>query len=514
MLFGGTTKLSNVTADCFVLDTSSWTWSNVNGGAGYSDPVGLERSLGPGACTWHSAAFGKLSSDTPGHLPVGTESPLSLASHTGSVSGGVEDDEAAPEEGKDVKDGDGEGTASPTPVAAPPRRKLWNATDMDEAEGASRSVVLFFGGVQAFNTPAPFAWALDRKGCWAACVPFSSSSSSVGEGKGMDEEEGKEDARQEPGSRFGSVWVAMEDGESIFCCGGSEHGGTARADAYMLNLWAPTPPPPPVVDNTPKPVVVSFPDGSYDGFLDDQGRRSGPGTFSYKNGDVFEGDWVENVRHGKGTCRFANGDVYEGQWKVDEAQGKGKFTTSPASAPLDGSRYTVSYEGSFSKGERSGQGSVTLSDGSVMKGSFKDGDLVGNKGTMVSPEGAKVAGLWKGDLLVSGTETTPQGDVYTGPFDRRGKRHGIGKCDYADGSDYEGEWRNGKRNGHGIFKCARTRETYEGKWIGDQRAGRGVCNYSAGHRYEGLWASDKRHGLCPCPLPAPALLSRVSPPNP
>ena len=44
---------------------------------------------------------------------------------------------------------------------------------------------------------------------------------------------------------------------------------------------------------------------------------------------------------------------------------------------------------------------------------------------------------------------------------------------YGNGSTYEGAWRNGKRNGYGIYQDAQTRNVYEGKWINDVRCGKG-----------------------------------------
>ena len=29
------------------------------------------------------------------------------------------------------------------------------------------------------------------------------------------------------------------------------------------------------------------------------------------NGDVYEGDWLDNMKHGYGIYRFSNGDIYE-----------------------------------------------------------------------------------------------------------------------------------------------------------------------------------------------------------
>ena len=43
--------------------------------------------------------------------------------------------------------------------------------------------------------------------------------------------------------------------------------------------------------------------------------RQGHGTFTYKNGNVYVGEWVNFQRHGKGKLTFANGNKQEGRWE-------------------------------------------------------------------------------------------------------------------------------------------------------------------------------------------------------
>jgi hypothetical protein len=52
------------------------------------------------------------------------------------------------------------------------------------------------------------------------------------------------------------------------------------------------------------------------------GKRHGKGRQTYGGrppdgfgGDIYEGDWVRDMREGKGTLSLANGDVYQGDWK-------------------------------------------------------------------------------------------------------------------------------------------------------------------------------------------------------
>ena len=54
--------------------------------------------------------------------------------------------------------------------------------------------------------------------------------------------------------------------------------------------------------------------------------QNGKGTYTWDNGDTYEGDWVDGDRTGKGKSTFANGDTYEGDWVDGYRAGKGKST--------------------------------------------------------------------------------------------------------------------------------------------------------------------------------------------
>ena len=47
------------------------------------------------------------------------------------------------------------------------------------------------------------------------------------------------------------------------------------------------------------------------------------GVIEYSNGDKYEGETKDLVRHGKGKLTFADGRVYEGEFVADEATGEG-----------------------------------------------------------------------------------------------------------------------------------------------------------------------------------------------
>ena len=44
---------------------------------------------------------------------------------------------------------------------------------------------------------------------------------------------------------------------------------------------------------------------------------------TWKNGDRYEGEWKQCLKHGQGTDIFANGDIYTGEYKDGKPDGKG-----------------------------------------------------------------------------------------------------------------------------------------------------------------------------------------------
>ena len=118
----------------------------------------------------------------------------------------------------------------------------------------------------------------------------------------------------------------------------------------------------------------------------------------------------DNVKHGKGTVAWSNGDVYEGDFVNDYCTGKGKYTWSNGNV----------YEGDWVNGERTGKGIFTWSNGDVYEGDFVRGKITGK-----------------------GKCTWSNGDVYEGDFVDN-ERHGYGKCTYSDGRVEEGNWENNR----------------------------------------------------------------------
>jgi hypothetical protein len=140
------------------------------------------------------------------------------------------------------------------------------------------------------------------------------------------------------------------------------------------------------------------------------GTKTGHKSHTYANGAVYQGNWLNFLRHGIGRYEFPNGDVYQGEWAKDKPHGMGRFDYG-----ADGS----SYYGNWHEGRRQGTGKRVFPDGSQYEGEWID-DQIQGQGIFVAADGSRYEGEWL-----------------------RGRRHGQGTLTSADGSVLHGVWADG-----------------------------------------------------------------------
>ncbi len=246
------------------------------------------------------------------------------------------------------------------------------------------------------------------------------------------------------------------------------------------------------------------------------GFMNGTGTMRYTDGTMYQGQWQEGQPQGNGKKYFEDGTVIAGFWEAgrlaktseDEFIGKGNnnFSNQQTSGCISGDCvngegvYVLKsgsiYIGSFQKGEIHGVGVCMYPDGSKYKGEWSHRYPEGN-GTMTYADGTVRSGMWKkgrpvsstGTILNRSAETTysiddgsnvqsgcisgdcidgsgimafAEGSRYEGEF-RNSKFNGQGAMFYADGSNYRGGFKNGTRHGQGTFTDQRGK-AQAGKW--------------------------------------------------
>lgn len=122
------------------------------------------------------------------------------------------------------------------------------------------------------------------------------------------------------------------------------------------------------------------------------------------------------------------------------------------------------------------------------KGKIKDG-----YNTYIYDDGGIYDGNFKdGKRNGQGRFTYTNGDIYIGLWNQD-ERQGIGTIHFANGDIYEGEWSHNIRNGQGTMNYVNG-DSYKGAWSDDMRNGQGTMNYINGDAYDGEWKDDKRNG--------------------
>jgi hypothetical protein len=156
----------------------------------------------------------------------------------------------------------------------------------------------------------------------------------------------------------------------------------------------------------------------------------GYGKMKYHvGGRYYEGDWHLGHWHGHGIIRNAEGDVYEGQVVNDLKQGDGR---------------------------------MTYADGRIFLGTFQENEAV--DGTIIFPDGAKYVGsLHKGARHGYGVYYFTDGSKYEGQSVMN-VFEGTGKMTWNDGGWYEGEFSQGEIHGFGKEIRADKSLRHDGRW--------------------------------------------------
>ncbi|MEW6077584.1 MAG: AHH domain-containing protein [Thermodesulfobacteriota bacterium] len=232
-------------------------------------------------------------------------------------------------------------------------------------------------------------------------------------------------------------------------------------------------------------VVIYYPNyDKYEGVINEEGQKSGPGKYYYANGDLYVGAWASDTPDGLGKLIFKDGTTLEGVWK------NGQLTENDKNLIIY--ENNEKYLGSLKNGIRCGRGTLYYSNGNKYEGEWSDNEKNG-EGTFHFSDGGTYTGSWlKGKKNGSGRYDLPTGAFYEGNW-VDDERSGLGVFVFRGGSKFEGQWANDKRNGHGKLQTVSGAE-YEGDWKDDKINGKGKMSLPDGEYYDGEWIDNKKNG--------------------
>ena len=214
---------------------------------------------------------------------------------------------------------------------------------------------------------------------------------------------------------------------------------------------------------------VEFQNGNiYKGNWNDYLEMDGYGNYILKNDDVFvEGIWEKGILK-NGRIFLPNGDIYEGDIENNLYQGQGKYI----------SKNGTIYEGFFEKGERSNFGKIIYNDGSYYEGSLINDNIPDGKGEF----------KWIDPNIENNNFNSNNNDYYN--FSTNYKTNNNYKY------SYNGDFINGKIDGHGILKNEYSKSEYKGDFKNNIFHGKGHFQWGPNGmiRYEGEYKFGEKNG--------------------
>lgn len=181
---------------------------------------------------------------------------------------------------------------------------------------------------------------------------------------------------------------------------------------------------------------------------------NGYGKYIYRNGDEYEGYFVDSKSQGFGIYKWPDGKRYEGDFINDEIQGHGIIHYSNG----------YKYEGDFINGEKQGIGKITIPSGEIINVKSVNGKMVPYNSNCII-----------GDCYNGYGKFKDSNGVYEGNF-VDGGANGEGVFIFMNGDRYEGSFVNGKANGQGKITYYASGVVKEGKWVNNSLSTKSVSN--------------------------------------
>ena len=191
-----------------------------------------------------------------------------------------------------------------------------------------------------------------------------------------------------------------------------------------------------------------YDNGIYEGYFRN-GVKTKFGIYNWSNGDKYTGQWDSDNRTGYGVYQWKVGDKYIGNFSNNTKNGYGIYISV-------GNKNSKYYVGNWSQNNMSGTGTYYNSDGNLIYyGKFENDKPIETYPTKGNYDSYKYKKI------------SYNGDWYEGET-KNGKPEGYGVYYWKAGGYWYGKWENGSRNGYGVY-FSKDGEITTGKWIGNEK---------------------------------------------
>lgn len=186
-------------------------------------------------------------------------------------------------------------------------------------------------------------------------------------------------------------------------------------------------------------------------------------------GGTYYGEVVDSIYEGLGDFQYVAGGTYSGSFSDSERSGEGSFTWE------NGDCFTGVWENDQLK-----EGTYTFSNGDSYTGTFVNSAY--EDGTFTLGEKCSVYGYTSFQAVIKSGRVTDLNYQTTDSVSYKGQINGQASIIYASGNTYNGNVKEGVRDGEGTFvwkSAGKTVATYSGAWSDGVMSGRGKYYFSA-----------------------------------
>jgi len=228
-----------------------------------------------------------------------------------------------------------------------------------------------------------------------------------------------------------------------------------------------------------------YSDGYYSGYFEGSIKKDfldGKGTWEVFGEYKYEGNFKLSYYDGYGVITWSDGSKYEGNFKKNLRHGKGKQYYATGGI----------YEGNFHEDSRYGEGKLIYENGDIYEGEWKE-DFHDGFGSYTFLDGDRYVGYFVEDEYSGrGMFKDDNNYLYEGEF-LNSEFNGKGKIEWISGEVYKGDFKNGYRTGKGKYTFE-SGTVYEGDFFENRLEGNGIINYADGAEYIGEFKNGNEDG--------------------